>query len=270
MKTICIAMQKGGVGKTSSSVSLAAELARQGGKTVLIDCDPQGSASSWLAPDALSSELADVLSKTVETKEAIHKTELDGLDILPSAGMGGGLKVFAETAAASKPFCIQALTKNLADMRYEYCVIDEGPGWGNLERAAALASNEIITPIMPDFFGLDGLGLFFDNLRQLREDMNLSPERPMYNKILVNALDNRIGQHGDVLAKIKERDKFCLYIVPVDPIFRKAQSAGCTIQSMTGAKPETVTEIGRLAKDIIGGLTYGEKNYKGSHKRKSG
>ena len=252
MKTLCIAMQKGGVGKTSISVSLAAELARQGGKTILLDADPQGSASSWLAPDSIPVELADVLNKQEQPKDAIFKTELNGLDILPSAGLGGGLKVFAETAAASKPYCIQALTKTLSDMGYEYCVIDEGPGWGNLERAAALASNEIITPIMPDYFGLDGLGLFYGNLGQLREDMNLSPERPIYNKIIVNAMDNRIGQHGNVLAKIREKEKFSLYLIPVDPVFRKAQSAGCTIQSMAGMKPETLSEIGRLAKDIIG------------------
>jgi chromosome partitioning protein len=195
-----------------------------------------------------------VLSKTVEPKEAILSTEYQGLDIIPSAGLGGTLKVFAETTAATKPYCIQALTKALAEMGYKYCVIDEGPGWGNLERAAALASNEIVSPIMPDFFGLDGLGLFFSNLATLREDMNLDKEKPAYNKILVNALDGRIGQHLEVMAKILEREKrYKIYVIPVDPIFRKAQSAGCTVQSLSGAKPETVAEFNRIANDIVEG-----------------
>jgi cellulose biosynthesis protein BcsQ len=121
-----------------------------------------------------------------------------------------------------------------------------------LEHAAALASAEIITPVMPDFFGIDGLGVFYGNLEDLRESHRLKG-KPLYNKIIINALDNRIAQHIEVAGKIRERDKaFRVYTIPVDPTFRKAQAAACTIQSLTGAKPETLAEINRLANDIIG------------------
>ena len=105
MKTIAVSLQKGGTGKTSLAVSIAAELAKTtGGKTLLIDCDPQGSSSSWLAPENLTAELADVLTKNTALKDTIVKTGFPELSILPSAGLGGSLKVFAETQAAQKPY----------------------------------------------------------------------------------------------------------------------------------------------------------------------
>jgi chromosome partitioning protein len=92
MKTIAFSMQKGGVGKTSLSVSLAAELATKTGSVLLIDADPQGSASGWISPEELSAELSDVLFAKTELKNAIVKTGTPGLSLLPTAGLGGRIK----------------------------------------------------------------------------------------------------------------------------------------------------------------------------------
>jgi chromosome partitioning protein len=251
MKTIAVTLQKGGTGKTSLAVSIAAELAQSAGSTLIIDCDPQGSASSWLATDSLSAELADVLTKQAVLKDTIIGTPWEHLSILPSAGLGGTLKVFAETQAAQKPYCMTHLLKDASALGFAYCVCDLSPGWGALERACALATDELITPIMPDIFGIDGLHIFHRSLANLREDMNLPPQRPVYRKIIVNAIDHRIGQHQEILSKIKKMEHaYQVYYVPVEPLFRKAQASQAVIQALGGVKAETAAELKRLIQDI--------------------
>jgi cellulose biosynthesis protein BcsQ len=94
MKTIAVSVQKGGVGKISLSVSLAAELATLSGATLLIDADPQGNASAWIGEETINAELADVLLDRTVLEKAIVKTGAPGLFLLPTAGFGGDLKTF--------------------------------------------------------------------------------------------------------------------------------------------------------------------------------
>ena len=141
--------------------------------------------------------------------------------------------------------------RDIQGLGYAYCVIDLSPGWGALERAAACAADEIITPIMPDIFGIDGLQIFYQNLAALRDDMNLTPRQPAYNKIIVNAIDHRIGQHEEVLAKIKQMETtYQMYYIPVEPVFRKAQASKAVIQALSGVKPETAAELKRLIQNL--------------------
>lgn len=256
MKTVSISLQKGGTGKTSLAVSLAAELARESGAVILIDADPQGNSSAWIGPELLDYELADVLSakrddQAVLLENAIIKTALSGLSILPTMGLGGGLKAF-ENSARDNMGCFKPLIKHLAGMGFKYCVIDLSPAFGPIEKAALVASGECITPVMPDAFGLDGLTIFSNNMKDLRgicEDQGIPA--PDYHRIVINAIDNRIAQHGEVLAKMKEASgDFSLYCLPVDPVFRKGQAAGLAIQELSGAKKETMTELYRLATDL--------------------
>jgi len=247
-----MALQKGGVGKTSLSVSLAAELANMAGAVCLIDADPQGSATGWIGPEGLSAELADVLLKKSPVKNAIIKTETPGLSILPTAGIGGHLKDFSEGQAMQQPFCMKNLVKEIAASGFRFCVIDLSPGWGPIERASLIAADEVITPVMGDSFAIDGLEIFSHNLVTLRENMDTT--RPVYKRILVNALDGRIKQHGEILTEIKEKTEktaLRIYPVPVDPAFRLAQRKRVTIQALQSVKPETKTAITNLAREII-------------------
>ena len=249
MKTIAFSMQKGGVGKTSLSVSIAAELAANTGSVLLIDADPQGSASGWIGPQELSAELSDVLFSKAKLKNAIIKTATPGLSLLPTAGQGGELNLFSKTLASQQDRCIKKITKEAATLGFRYCILDMSPGFGPLEWACFMAADETITPIFPDSFAADGLGVFAGNIAQFRSDKET--EKPFYKRLIVNALDKRIPQHGETLAKYKNEGAFIIYEFPVDPCFRKAQAAGVTIQAFTTTKPETRAELSRLAKDII-------------------
>ena len=250
MKTIAVSLQKGGVGKTSLSVSLAAELATMSGAVLLIDADPQGSATGWVGPETVDTELADVLSDRVALEKAVFKTGAPGLFLLPTAGLGGDLKAFAESQAKDDPFCMRRLVKQAAAQGYVYTIIDLSPGWGAIERASVLAADEVLTPVLGDSFALDGLQIFADNLQTLRRRMET--DRPVYNKVIVNAIDGRIRQHGEVLTAIKNNADAGLkiYEIPVDPAFRLAQRKHLTLQGLTAVKADTRAALSAITADI--------------------
>lgn len=125
------------------------------------------------------------------------------------------------------------------------------PGWGALERASAITAAEIITPVLGDSFALDGLQIFADNLSTLRKRMET--DGPLYNKIVINAIDKRIKQNGEVLQAIKKVTQgLSIYEIPVDPAFRLAQRTHAVIQSMGSGliKTETKIAISKIAADI--------------------
>jgi chromosome partitioning protein len=249
MKTIAVSLQKGGVGKTSLAVAIAAELGQSGGTVLFIDADPQGNASAWVGQESIKFELSDVLYGKAPLDQAIMKTETPGLFLLPTAGLGGTLKAFSESQAKDDPFCMRRLIRKAAELGYTYSIIDLSPGWGAIERAAILASDEVLTPVLGDSFALDGLQIFAENLKTLRERMET--DKPNYNKIIVNAIDGRIRQHADILKAIKDSAQgLKIYEVPVDPAFRMAQRKHLALQAVTTTKADTKTAIAAITQDL--------------------
>jgi chromosome partitioning protein len=249
MKTIAVSLQKGGVGKTSLAVSIAVELASFG-MVLLIDADPQGNSSAWIGSETLEFELADVLLERIALNKAVVKTEVKNLFILPTAGLDGELKTFSEGQGRDDPFCFRRLVKEAAKLGFAYSVIDLSPGWSSLEKAAIIAADEVVTPVLGDSFALDGLQIFAENLKTLRKRMD--SENPKYNKIVVNAIDGRIKQHGEIVSAIKDSagESLKIYEIPVDPAFRLAQRQHISLQELSTAKPDTRQALKALAAAI--------------------
>jgi chromosome partitioning protein len=249
MKTIAFSNMKGGIGKSSLSGAVAAELAQRG-DTLLIDCDVQASLSGWLAPAAIGAELADVLFEKTTIADAIVRTAQPGLGILPSFGLGGELNVCAANQAGQKHNCLRKLVRDVAALGYRYCILDMHPDFGPLERAALIAADEVIVPLMPDAFAVSGFEIFCDRLKRLRADEET--DKPYFSRIAVNGIDGRIKLHAVTIAKMKAaaQTAFTFYEIPVDPCFRTAQDAGLAIQELPSAKKETLSEIRRLARAI--------------------
>jgi chromosome partitioning protein len=251
VKSYAFTLQKGGTGKTSISVSLAAELAKNF-KVILLDCDPQGNATSWLESGDLHAELADYFLDHTPLQQIIIKTGVERLDLLPTAGLGGRLKMFAESIELGKnPFCIADALDAIGRLGYDYAVLDLSPSFGLFERNTVIACDEVITPIIPVNFAVDGLGIFADNIDTARKSLRVT--KPIYKRIVINAIDNRLQQHADYTAQVeKQMTDFTIYKIKVDPIFPKAQDKKLVIQQMTGTKKETLDTIAQLAADIIG------------------
>ena len=252
MKTIAIGIQKGGTGKTTIAVSLAAELAKHG-STLLVDADPQGNATSWLWNETLKAELAGVFSGSVDMRAAVVPTATPGLFLLPTAGLGGNLKTYIYSETEMKQLAnFKNLIREVKQQGYNYCVIDLSPAFGYMERAAYISADEIITPIMPDPFGMEGLEIFTDNLAHLKDEIEAVGMGRMgaYNRLVINAVDHRLKLHDEIIEDVKKAAKQKAYFIPVDQAFRRAQIAYHPIQA-EDAKGETLTEISRLATELV-------------------
>ena len=247
MKTITFALQKGGTGKTSISVSTAVQLAENGKKVLLIDADPQGNATTWLGIDTISVELADVLMKKNSAKDAIINTKVDNLFIIPTASLDSDLRLYSKTLATQQPFIIKHLCREIKE-DFDFLIIDTSPAFGALEESCFLASDEAITVLNIDEFSSDGLITFMQNIDSLKD--RYDTDKPKMNKIILNSRDLRLVQQADYLEKIKTATDSKLYIVPVDQAFRKAQSVHVPVQYLEGTKKETLSVIQELSSDI--------------------
>lgn len=250
-KAIAFHLQKGGVGKTTVSGTLGCQSALNGYKTLLIDCDSQGNLSSWFLKEPSKYELADVLQGKCFASEAIVPVDnIDNLFIIPTFSIGGSLKNYSETKLVDEPFVIQDLVSEL-NKQYDHIILDLSPGLGRLERAALIASNEIITPMTPEVFSLDGLEIFIDELKKLKKNYKSNVK---HNKIIINSYDERIKQHRDIFHAAESSGKFTVFKIPVDPIFRKSQEANAVPQLLKvrsrGMKQTTSDSINEINKTI--------------------
>lgn len=247
MKTITFGIQKGGTGKTSISVSVASQLAIDGKKTLFIDADPQGNATGWILKE-LKHELADVLFNSCQVEEAIHGTSIENLFIMPTAGLGGDLRLYAETRASQKPYAIKQLLPKLEALGFEYVIIDTSPAFSPLEKACFLASEEVIPVMQIDIFSTDGLSVFSRMIEELRNDFDT--ENPALNSIVLNARDDRLPQQKTLLEAYEQNIELSKYLIPVDQGFKKSQGAGFFIQEYAKTKRETLEAIEALTKAI--------------------
>lgn len=249
-KSIAFHLQKGGVGKTTISGTLACQSALEGASTLLIDVDPQGNASSWFLKDAPKFELADVIQGKCFPNEAIIQLDqVPNLSLLPTFGIGGTLKNYSETKLAEEPYVIQDLLKELSKT-YEHIILDLSPGLGRLERSSLIAIDEVITPMTPEVFSLDGLEIFIEELKRLKKNLRSSVR---HSKIVINSFDERIKQHRDIYEEAS-KGAFEVFKVPVDPLFRKAQEANAAPQMFKshgrGLKQKTAEAISALDASI--------------------
>jgi len=249
MKTICFALQKGGVGKTSISVSVAAELARNGKKVLLIDADPQGNASSWLLT-SLNKEFADVLFGDSTLKEAVMQSTVENLYVLPTAGTDTRLNEYSETKALTAQYKIaDDIMPSVKLDGYDYCIIDTSPSFKALERSCIAAADEIVAVLTLSNMGTDGLEIFGNHLANARKEMRLG-DRPTFNKIVLNNHNAGFKQQKEILAQIENAtDAFQKFVVPQDQVFDRACGGHGSI-NMFKAKPETIQAIQNITRSL--------------------
>jgi cellulose biosynthesis protein BcsQ len=218
MRLIAFHIQKGGTGKTSCAGNAAAGLARHGHKTALIDCDQQGNASSWFLTSPIERELTDVLNGAAETAQALIEIA-PGLSLLPTAPLDGNLTAFAETQLIKNPKAFEFLAADLAALGFAYAVFDCSPSFSQLERAIIGSADEVITPLTPEYFSMDGIEIFTKELAQIRKAMR---RQITHEKIICNMINRSFSHHVAFYENLKKLS-YRIFTVPQDARIPKAQ-----------------------------------------------
>ncbi|MDP9377553.1 MAG: ParA family protein [Actinomycetota bacterium] len=194
-----IANQKGGVGKTTTAVNVAACIAEAGYDTLLVDVDPQGNATTGLGADRHRPPgLYDVLSGEVEAREAVRSTSVARLSLLASTPDLAAASMELPRVAGAE----QRIREALAPLRtdYEYVLLDCPPSLGALTVAALVAADRVIVPVQTEYFALEGLAGLLDTLSLIQRELN---PRLTIAGMLLTMHDSRTRLSQDVEREVR-------------------------------------------------------------------
>ena len=225
---ISVANQKGGVGKTTTSLNLAAYLAEAGKFVLLIDLDPQGNASSGLGIDYRSLERGayEALIGTHPIRDLIHPTDHDGLFVLPTTQALAGAAVELVNQEEREHFLRKALLEIKND--YDYIIIDNPPSLGLLTLNGLVASDSVLIPVQAEYYALEGLGQLFNTINLVRE--HLKPELAVMGAV-ITMYDPRTRLSREVFEELYRffPDKVFRSVIPRSVRLAEAPSHGKTI-----------------------------------------
>jgi chromosome partitioning protein len=185
-KIIAIVNQKGGVGKTTSTINISSALAIQGKKTLLIDLDPQGNSSTGFGIRNRSKNIYNVLSGECHISEAILKTKIDNLEII-SSNVDLSACEIELTNVENREYVLKNKLKDVI-YEYEYILIDCPPSLGMLTINALAAIDDIIVPMQCEFFALEGLSHLLTTLELVKNSIN---QNLKINGIILTMYDKR-------------------------------------------------------------------------------
>ncbi len=248
-KIIAIANQKGGVGKTTTSVNLSAAMGAMGKKTLLVDVDPQGNSSSGVGIDRREKKntMYEVLIGECTVEEALVHTEFSNLDILPSSMDLAA----AELELASMEHRESVLKRALVPLRetYDYILIDCPPSLGIITTNALCAADTLLVPIQCEYYALEGLSQLMNTVRRIKRQYN---ELLDMEGVLLTMYDGRLNLTQQVVEEVKKYfpRKVFSTVIPRTVRLSEAPSFGKPIQyfdrSSKGAEAYTA-----LAEELI-------------------
>ena len=254
MITLAVANQKGGVGKTTTALTLGEILAEEGRRVLLVDLDPQASLSADVGITANGRSIADVLGAATPGRlglSAILGEIRKGLDIAPSDISLANCELGLTVRLGREMILKQVL--DTARARYDVCLIDCPPSLGLLTINALVAARGVIAPTLPAAADLRGLRLFIDTIEQVRP---INPRLTLAG-VIISQYDNRLTAHRDSIEVLKTAS-MPLWLPPVPRSVRVQEAAGvgesiitfAPDNSVSAAYREIAKELGRWLKEV--------------------
>ena len=224
-RIICIASQKGGVGKTTTAINLGACLAQESRRVLLVDIDPQGNATSGVGINGNDQRQTtyEVLIGQTETRPAIMPTALASMDLMPAGQRLSGAEVELVGLMARETRLKSALAKVVSD--YDYILIDSPPSLGLLTLNALTASDSVLIPLQCEYLALEGLTQLITAIRMVQDHLNAALR---IEGVLLTMFDSRLSLSRQVAEEARKffSDRVYKTVIPRNVRLSEAPSFG--------------------------------------------
>lgn len=250
VKVIAIANQKGGVGKTTTAVNLAACLASKGRKVLMLDADPQGNATSGLGFDKrdIKKCIYDTLINDVMMKDVLLHSDYENLDVIPATIQLAGAEIELVSVMNREGRLKNALERVKHD--YDYVLIDCPPSLGLLTINALTAANSVLVPIQCEFYALEGVSQLMNTIKLVQR--NLNPALKLEG-VLMTMFDQRTNLSNEVVGEVRKYFNTKMYntIIPRNVRLSEAPSHGQPV-IVYDPKSKGAQVYMELAQEVLG------------------
>lgn len=256
-KTIAIANQKGGVGKTTTAINLSASIALAGREILVVDIDPQGNTTSGLGFDRseLTSSIYDVISGRADITETVLETSVENLRLLPSS-----IDLIAAEVelvdVEGREYILKRALERISD-RFEFIIIDCPPSLGLLTLNGLVAANSVLVPVQCEYYALEGLGMLSRTIELVQSAFN--PELQIEG-VLLTMFDRRTSISHQVADEVRRffGDRVYSTVIPRNVTLSEAPSFGKPVM-LYDARSKGAQSYLKLAKEILNETGTGQR-----------
>lgn len=209
-RIIAISNQKGGVGKTTTTINIGTSLAKLGKKVLLVDLDPQGNCTRALGIDKFNKSISDVLASDSNIKRVIKKTVMNGCDVIPS-DLSLALIDSSKLNNPEPHFILRNALKNI-EGKYDFILIDCPPSLGFLNKNALAAAHKVLIPVQCEFFALEGVTQILATIRNIKNQWN--PQIEILG-FIISMYDSRNRLSVEIASELRSQFKDYVFVTVI-------------------------------------------------------